>query len=296
MPRQKNIWLGSGPLRASAIGLYGAIAVALPNTAMSQDGIPALVEVLGAASCSSTSCHGGAGNRRDQYTIWLKKDIHSRSYATLRSARSERMATQMDMEDPSTDARCTVCHAPVSGLPSTLLAKEVHPEESVTCASCHGPSRDWIRSHTRPDYSHQDRLDAGMRDLRDLHARANSCVACHQNLDRDIRQANHPELIFELDGQAVDQPKHWREQPFWRGPQAWVVGQAVALREVSWQLHREGESDASAIPRWRGLLWVVALATASKEGLPAVPDAETLTTDHVPEADLKNSTIAIVAP
>src|SRR5689334_2972915 len=39
---------------------------------------------LGAQSCSASSCHGGAGNKSNQYTIWSTRDFHhARPYATL---------------------------------------------------------------------------------------------------------------------------------------------------------------------------------------------------------------------
>ena len=76
-----------------------------------------------------------------------------------------------------------------------------------------------------------------MRDLQNLYVRANTCVACHQNVDTDILKAGHPELIFELDGQSVAEPKHWSAEKNGNGAQVWLVGQAVALREMSWQLY-----------------------------------------------------------
>src|SRR5690242_5936565 len=39
---------------------------------------------LGAQGCSSSSCHGGAGEKNNQYTIWSSRDFHhARPYATL---------------------------------------------------------------------------------------------------------------------------------------------------------------------------------------------------------------------
>jgi hypothetical protein len=101
-----------------------------------------------------------------------------------------------------------------------------------------------------------------MRDLEDLYVRANTCVACHQNIDSDLLQVGHPELIFELDGQGVTQPKHWREHADWHGPQAWLLGQAVALREISWKLALEKSPDEHAVARWRALLWLLQNAGA----------------------------------
>jgi hypothetical protein len=96
-----------------------------------------------------------------------------------------------------------------------------------------------------------------MRDLKNPYVRANTCVACHQTLESPLRKAGHPELIFELDGQGVSQPTHWRNPAHWSGAQAWLVGQAAALREMSWQLSRESAPEERLIARWSGLLWLL---------------------------------------
>jgi hypothetical protein len=114
------------------------------------------------------------------------------------------------------------------------------------------------------------RVTAGMRDLRSLYVRANTCVACHQNLDSDIAKAGHPELTFELDGQSVAEPKHWRDDDPTSGVRAWLVGQAVALREMSWALSKSETPDAGEFARWMGLVWLLAKTTAQQTNLPIV--------------------------
>jgi hypothetical protein len=111
-----------------------------------------------------------------------------------------------------------------------------------------------------------------MRDLKNLYVRANTCVACHQNVPTKLLAAGHPELIFELDGQGVSQPKHWSEAADWNGAQAWLVGQAVALREMSWQLARENSPTEKEINRWKGLAWWIQIVAPLEPSLPAVPD------------------------
>jgi len=115
-----------------------------------------------------------------------------------------------------------------------------------------------------------------MRDLENLYVRANSCVACHQNVDADLLQAGHPELIFEMDGQTVTEPRHWREKGDWSGPRTWLVGQAVALREMSWQLSREPAPTENAVNRWSALLWLMQTVGTLNGILPADP---TVTSD-----------------
>jgi hypothetical protein len=211
---------------------------------------------LGPQSCSASSCHGGAGEKSKQYTIWSTHDFHhARPYATLETARSERLAEVLKIGNTTQSARCTVCHAPFATVAAERLGHDAAVTEGISCETCHGPSENWIRPHTRLDYSHADRVATGMRDLENLYVRANTCVACHQDLDPEIRAAGHPELIFEMDGQAVTMPKHWRERN--PGSQIWFVGQAVAAREMSWQLANQQSPDQALVERWSGLIWVL---------------------------------------
>ena len=181
---------------------------------------------------------------QNQFLVWSLKDFHSqRPVATLATARSKQIADALDIKDATANARCTSCHTPLQGVPENLRGENFKVSEGVSCESCHGSAENWLRAHTRKDYTRADRTAAGMRDLQNLYVRANTCVACHQNVDADILKAGHPELIFELDGQSVAEPKHWRETTNWNGAQAWLVGQAVALREMSWQLSANTQSD-----------------------------------------------------
>jgi hypothetical protein len=190
---------------------------------------------LGAQSCANSMCHGGAGDKRDQYVTWLKKDFHTRAPATLSMSRSARIAETLKISDATTSARCTECHNPFQAVPAERKGPLVGKLEGVSCESCHNAAENWLLTHTRTDLNHGQKVAAGMRDLKNLYVRANTCVACHQNLDPELRAAGHPELTFELDGQCVAMPRHWPETNRLRGAQAWFVGQAVAAREAAAQ-------------------------------------------------------------
>jgi hypothetical protein len=212
-------------------------------------------QFLGAQSCASSSCHGGADTKSNQNLIWSQHDPHSKSFATLITARSERIAESLNITNAARSSRCTVCHAPFATVPADLAATVLDPAEGVSCESCHGMAKTWLRSHTRKDFSHADKVATGMRELRNLYARANACVACHQNVDADILAAGHPELIFELDGQSVSEHKHWQEQTNWSGAQTWLVGQLVAAREINWRV--EVGHDAQQEIRAEALNWML---------------------------------------
>ena len=137
------------------------------------------------------------------------------------------------------------------------------------------------------------RVSAGIRDLRSFYVRANTCVACHQNIDSDIVKAGHPELIFELDGQSIAEPKHWRDDDPASGQRAWLVGQAVALREMSWLLANHDTPDAEATARWNGLSWLLAKATAQQTNLPVIgPPITTMSRTLFAEAQAQADALA----
>jgi hypothetical protein len=251
-------------LNLGLLAALGAIAAGSPGFAAAPG--------LGANACSSSGCHGGAGEHSRQFVVWSQSDVHSRSYSTLTSSRAARMAEALSIRDPVTSPRCTVCHAPLSLATAAARGPGVEPSEGVSCVSCHDVPAAWLRSHTRLDWGHAERVAAGMRDLRDLYGRANACVACHQNIETAlVAVGRHPALIFELDGQTQDEPKHWSERPDFRGAQAWFVGQAVALREAAWFRLNSGADFPGSDGTIKGIAWVLARSGLGSLGL--VPDA-----------------------
>ena len=225
---------------------------------------------LGAASCSSSSCHGGAGEQHNQFIVWSQRDFHQRASLILTTARSARIAERLSINDASVSPRCTVCHSPLTTISSARLVDKNHPDNGVSCESCHGPAEAWLRSHTRRDYTYAMRVSAGMRDLRNWYVRANACVACHQTVDTDVVDAGHPRLVFELSAQMKAQPPHWRDSA--DSPiRAWLTGQAVALRELSWKMQSSGRnSDPDALAQTSALAWLLSKVTSSDRSLPLI--------------------------
>ena len=219
-------------------------------------------DFLGAPGCASSMCHGGANEKRNEFWIWSKKDFHTRAPATLSMGWSRRMADTLKLSDARESQSCTVCHNPFEAIePKPKIATGNKPP-GVSCESCHNAATEsWLLTHTRPlgsppmGVTYEQKVSAGLRDLKNLYVRANTCVACHQNLKPEIRAAGHPELIFELDGQTTAMPRHWTETNRLRGAQAWLVGQAVALREATTQITDSPNSEITL--RAEALAWLV---------------------------------------
>src|SRR5438874_7543424 len=120
---------------------------------------------LGSASCSSSSCHGGAGEQHNQFSIWSQRDFHTKAFLILTTARSSQMAQPLGIQNAAQSPRCTVCHSPLAAIAQSRLVPSERHEQSVACENCHGPAQPWLRSHTRPDYTYAMRVGSGMLDL-----------------------------------------------------------------------------------------------------------------------------------
>jgi cytochrome c554/c'-like protein len=225
---------------------------------------------VGAVGCRSSSCHGGAGEKRSQYITWSRQDFHSKAFAILIDARSARIGETVGIADAQSNARCTVCHSPFQSVAPTRLAPTAHPDEGVSCESCHNAASLWLRGHTRKDWTYAMRVSAGMRDLKNLYVRANSCVACHQNVDADLLKAGHPVLVFELDSQSVNEPKHWKDEDTWIAARSWLIGQALALREAAWHARVDPEPAPDTQETSLALAWLLARATLAEPTLPKI--------------------------
>lgn len=243
---------------------------------------------IGAQGCSSSLCHGGGSAARNAYTVWKGLDRHSRAFATLATARATQIAQGLSLARPAETRRCTECHAPTQTIPAGRLLVGAKVEDGISCENCHGAAQDWVRSHTRRDFTHEQNVQTGVRDLRGLYARANACVACHQTLAPDILAAGHPPLLFELDAQTVAEPRHWTlDQGDYFGPKAWLTGQAVALRETSWALSQTADPLPEVREQWGALVWLLQRATdAYGEPLPKfdAPRATEFTPGNVARA------------
>lgn len=261
---------------------------------------------LGAMSCSSSLCHGGGSAERNAYTVWTRSDPHRHAAATLAGTYARQIAQGLLLGSPAESVRCTECHTPLATVPAERLSAGVNARtEGVSCESCHGPAQNWVRSHTRRDFTPAQNVQTGVREERNLYDRAGTCVACHQNIAPDLLAAGHPGLYFELDAQTAGEPPHWIDRGDFFGPQAWLTGQAVAWREMSWSLGQTAaEPTDEARAQWRALAWllqrtVAACGTRIQGGeLPGVdptPGPNNFAPDNVAHAQARADDLARAA-
>ena len=219
----------------------------------------------GPGSCASPSCHGAVqiktetSVQQNEYATWVVKDKHARAFANLSNDVAKRMGRLLSCTamptpvpaplvnnclktTPDKEQRCLACHALAP--PDADRARTFDATDGVSCESCHGPASSWLGPHTTKGWTHQQSIQAGMKDLRDPGNRTGNCLECHigtkdRNVDHELIAAGHPDLYFELASFSSAMPKHWKEigdkpnqtpDPYF-DVRALAAGQAVQLRD-----------------------------------------------------------------
>jgi Cytochrome c554 and c-prime len=219
-------------------------------------------QYTGPGSCSSTTCHGSIAPRTDnrvkqnEYSVWIVRDKHSKGYQALTGMVGERMAGILNVGKAETAPKCLACHA--LDVPATERARTFDLSEGVSCESCHGPASAWLGPHTERNWTHEQSVQAGMTEMRDVALRTEKCLSCHlgskeKYVDHQMIAAGHPDLYFELDSFSASMPRHWNEpgepgeaegSDQWYEVREWSAGQAVQLRQALLQLAEQARGEA----------------------------------------------------
>ena len=208
----------------------------------------------GPGSCASPSCHGAVQPRattnvqQNEYSTWVIQDKHAQAFAVLSNPVSVRIAKILGLAGAASAPRCLACHS--LNPPALDRARMFDTSDGVSCESCHGPASNWLGPHTTRDWTHQQSVDAGMSDLRDLGQRARQCLTCHlgtaeKSVDHELIAAGHPDLYFELASFSAVMPRHWKPKA---GADAWAevrelaTGAATQLQEHLARLSRSAST------------------------------------------------------
>jgi len=233
---------------------------------------------IGPGSCAATSCHGSVKPIPDsrilqnEYSTWIIRDKHSRSYQALLGDVGERMALILKLGAKAEEApKCLACHALNPAPEQRGRAFEI--SEGVSCENCHGPASAWLGPHTTRAWPHEKSVAAGMHDTRDVIHRTEKCLECHLGarnkfVDHQMIAAGHPDLYFELDSFSAVMPRHWKvpresepgkpaEDAAWVGVREWSAGQAVQLRaameRLTWRARNERADKKDVWPEYSEL-------------------------------------------
>lgn len=228
---------------------------------------------LGNASCSGSECHSAEKATEqtgqmigDELNIWSQYDPHAFAYETLQNDKSKQIAAKLSIE-PTSD-RCIGCHA--INPKQEMRGEQFDLAAGVNCEACHGPAEKWKDPHAKAGWTKQQMETIGAKGLLDqyglvatanLSIRAHTCVACHLQIDKDLIDAGHPPLEFEM--YAYNYYTSKKEGKQWYvhfdnptgvmiDAKLWATGQAAAH-----------EAAAAQVRSWQAKGW----DTASAESL-----------------------------
>jgi Cytochrome c554 and c-prime len=233
-----------------------------------------------------------AAPRGSEYLLWLEKDPHARSWATLCSDAStqilERLSILRDGEirDRAAFDNCLACHNSTRRYDEPRSA-EWQPE-GIGCAACHGPDQQWGNRHYLVGWQPKHELQNGFVPLKNLVARARVCAACHvgdsdRDMNHDLIAAGHPPLFFEFASYHAQLPKHWRDEIGRSSAnfeaQLWLAGQIASL-DASLTLLEQRARQTKKPSAWPELSEYTCAACHHDLNAPAGPQTR-LPTTHI---------------
>ncbi|MCP4846371.1 MAG: hypothetical protein GY899_00290 [Verrucomicrobiaceae bacterium] len=158
--------------------------------------------VMGANSC--TECHG------KEIDAW-RASRHFATFKTLEdSDKANEIADLLEVDDLTSDSLCVECHFVLQKKGSKTSAIS-----GISCESCHGAARDWIKEHNKEKISREQRKEisekAGMIYPGNLYAVARNCFDCHIIKHEElVNKGGHPAFSkdFDLSGWLQGEVRH----------------------------------------------------------------------------------------
>ncbi|MBL0921061.1 MAG: hypothetical protein IBJ10_02905 [Phycisphaerales bacterium] len=254
----------------------GLAAWAAATGALAQPGLTRVDRLmyLGNPTCTGAKCHSGDPKMQggqligDEFTIWTDSDPHAKAFKTLSNAASKAIASKLSIESAASSARCLSCHA--ADVPAGQRGERWALDQAVSCEACHGPAEKYLEPHAKAGWTAGQRKSLDVKGMREAHGlldtsnlglRATMCTACHLQIDKDLVDAGHPELQFEM---GWYNEYLWNENyaTHWTKPEGdpvsarlWAIGQMVSL-----------DAARAQVESWRAKGW----DASSAEGLVAL--------------------------
>jgi len=141
-----------------------------------------LLLLCGIASAAEAQEHDFAGTKMckvchnkaetgDQFGKW-EAGPHAKAFKSLAKPEAKEAAAKLGIDDPQKSPKCLKCHSTAYWHGETVKTTKIKVEEGVTCETCHGPGKDYMKKSIMED--RQKSIEAGL-----LLPDKSLCVKCH---------------------------------------------------------------------------------------------------------------------
>lgn len=148
-------------------------------------------EFIGAKKCSL--CHKKP-EEGEQFRIW-QESKHAKAFETLGTSAAKEAAAKLGISDPQTSGKCLKCHSTAYWFGETIVSDAIPVEEGVSCESCHGPGKDYMKKSIMEDKNAAIENGLMMPDQ-------NTCVKCH-----NPESPSYKSFDFNARSEEIKHPK-----------------------------------------------------------------------------------------
>ncbi|MDP2654406.1 MAG: cytochrome c family protein [Candidatus Omnitrophota bacterium] len=140
-------------------------------------------EYIGAQKCAM--CHKKP-EKGEQYRVW-QESKHSKAYETLATPQAKEFAAKAGIDDPQKSGKCLKCHSTAYGFSETKVTEKIPVEEGISCESCHGPGKDYMKKSVM-----EDKEEAVAQGL--IIPTEETCRKCHNEESPNFKEFDYPTM------------------------------------------------------------------------------------------------------
>lgn len=144
--------------------------------------------LVGVKMCGICHKKEESGN---QLAKW-QESRHAKAFESLGTPEAKAAGAKLGVADPQTSGKCLKCHSTAYHFTEQVQTEKIKPEDGVTCESCHGPGKNYMKKNLMED--RQAAVAAGL-----IHPPSQSCQLCHN----DQNPTWNPEKYTTKNGQKV---------------------------------------------------------------------------------------------
>jgi len=152
-----------------SIGLSIGVGLLSPSHGTAADRDASLY--VGTKMCGMCHKKEDSGN---QLAAW-QKSPHAKAYEILGTPEAKAAGAKVGVSDPQKSGKCLKCHSTAYNWTEQVATEKIQPEDGVTCESCHGPGKGYMKKSVMED--HKQCIANGVV----YPAIEKSCTLCHND-------------------------------------------------------------------------------------------------------------------